>query len=118
MRPDWDSYFFRIAAEVATRATCPRASIGAVIVNPRNHRLLATGYNGAAAGESHCTEVGCLMLANHCIRATHSEVNAAHQVASGQVNLVAYVVGARGVCSHCARELYAIGVRDVQWRES
>ena len=31
MRPNWDEYFINIAREVARRATCPRASVGAVI---------------------------------------------------------------------------------------
>ena len=31
-RPSWDEYFMQIAHMVATRATCPRRSVGAVIV--------------------------------------------------------------------------------------
>ncbi|MBR5945687.1 deaminase, partial [bacterium] len=31
-RVDWDTYFMNIAREVATRSTCPRKSVGAVIV--------------------------------------------------------------------------------------
>lgn len=117
-RPSWDDYFFDVAAVVSTRATCPRAAIGCVIVNPRNHRILGTGYNGAAAGEAHCAEVGCLILADHCIRATHAEVNAARQVTTAERDLVAYVVGPRDVCSHCACSLYACGVRDVRIRSA
>lgn len=115
-RPAWDEYFFEVATVVSSRATCPRASIGCVIVDPRTHRILATGYNGAGAGEAHCADVGCTILADHCIRAVHAEVNAARQVQAGTRNLVAYVVGPRPICSHCARELYAAGVRDVRWR--
>ena len=59
IRPDWDTYFLSLAKAVATRSTCPRASVGAVIV--KDKRVLATGYNGAPLGEPHCTEVGCLM---------------------------------------------------------
>ena len=57
MRPGWDEYFMEIARTVATRATCPRASVGAVLV--RDHRILTTGYNGAPRHVAHCTEVGC-----------------------------------------------------------
>ena len=74
MRPDWDTYFLNIAKEVASRASCPRASVGAVIV--RNHRILSTGYNGAPAGQEQCDEVGCLVVDNHCQRAIHAETNA------------------------------------------
>lgn len=78
-RPNWDEYFISIAKEVARRATCPRASVGAVIV--RNHRIISTGYNGAAIGEPHCYDHGCIIENGHCQRATHAEVNAIGQAA-------------------------------------
>ncbi|KFB66070.1 MAG: deoxycytidylate deaminase [Candidatus Accumulibacter vicinus] len=53
MRPDHATYFIRMAALVATRATCLRRAVGAVLVNSRRH-VLATGYNGVAAGRPHC----------------------------------------------------------------
>ncbi len=53
MRPDHDTYFTRMAALVATRATCLRRAVGAVLVNSRRH-VIATGYNGVAAGRPHC----------------------------------------------------------------
>jgi len=73
-RPSWDEYFLSIAEEVAARSTCPRASVGAVVV--RDNRILATGYNGSLPGEPHCTEVGCLMENDHCERTIHAETNA------------------------------------------
>jgi len=78
-RPIWDTYFINIAAEVAQRATCPRAQVGAVIV--KDHRIISTGYNGAPAGEPHCIDVGCFMENGHCQRAIHAEVNAVCQAA-------------------------------------
>lgn len=54
MRPGWDTYFLDIAECVSRRATCPRASIGAVFVDAR-HRIVATGYNGSPPGRPHCT---------------------------------------------------------------
>ena len=77
IRPDWDTYFMNIANEVSKRSTCPRASVGAVIV--KDNRILSTGYNGAPAGEAHCTEVGCLIVNNHCERTIHAETNAVVQ---------------------------------------
>lgn len=73
-RPNWDLYFIRIAKEVASRSTCPRAAVGAVIV--RDNKILATGYNGAPAGEPHCTDVGCMVVDEHCVRTIHAEENA------------------------------------------
>lgn len=117
-RPDREDFWFSIAATYASMATCPRASIGCVIVNPTSKRQVGAGYNGAPSGGAHCVDVGCEMMtgADHCIRAVHAEVNAAGQVVTGVRNLVAYVVGGRDVCSHCARELYAVGVREIKTR--
>jgi dCMP deaminase len=115
-RQSRDEFWFGIAATYATMATCPRASIGCVIMNPATKRQVGAGYNGAPAGSAHCTDVGCLMIegADHCVRSTHAEINACQQVSQGMRNLVAYVVGGRDVCSHCTRELYAVGVRKVK----
>lgn len=55
MRPTVDEYFMDAARLVASRSTCVRRSVGCVLVNARNH-VLATGYNGVAAGEAHCNE--------------------------------------------------------------
>ncbi len=84
-RPDWDTYFMNIAKEVASRSTCPRASVGAVIV--KDNRILSTGYNGAPSGEPHCLEVGCLIINNHCERTIHAETNAVVQAAKYGVNI-------------------------------
>lgn len=53
MRPSKDSYFLEMAKLVASRSTCLRRSVGCVLVSARGH-VLATGYNGVAAGQAHC----------------------------------------------------------------
>jgi dCMP deaminase len=58
IRPEWDTYFMRIAAVVAERSSCLRRAVGAILV--RDKRLLSTGYNGAPAGIRHCGEDGVL----------------------------------------------------------
>lgn len=55
MRPTKDEYFLQMATLVASRATCFRRAVGCVLVNERGH-VLATGYNGVAAGQPHCNE--------------------------------------------------------------
>ena len=78
-RPNWVNYFINIAAEVAQRATCPRAKVGAIIV--RGTRIISTGYNGAPTNEPHCIDEGCIVENGHCQRAIHAEVNAVCQAA-------------------------------------
>ena len=98
-----------VARTVATRATCPRASVGAVLV--RDHRILTTGYNGAPRNVSHCTEVGCELVAGHCVRSTHAEANAVVQGALHGVQLegaTAYCT--HQPCVHCAKLLISAGL--------
>lgn len=78
-RPALDQYFMNIAKVVATRATCDRAHIGAVLV--KDKYLISTGYNGAPHGLNHCDEIGHLMENDHCVRTTHGEQNAIIQAA-------------------------------------
>lgn len=79
MRKSWDDYFLSIAKEVATRSTCDRKMVGAVLV--RDRVILATGYNGSVRGTPHCDEAGHLMENDHCIRTIHAEQNAIVQAA-------------------------------------
>ena len=119
MRPNWNLYFMRIAREVAQRATCPRAKCGTVIIDPRTHIILSTGYNGSPSGEPHCIDVGCLMEDKHCQRALHSEVNAVAHAAIKGISIDgshAYVYGNRAdgdvkhVCRECAKILKAANI--------
>ncbi|MBK7581733.1 MAG: dCMP deaminase family protein [Myxococcales bacterium] len=78
-RASWDEYFMAIAREVATRSTCERKHVGAVIV--REKMILATGYNGSIRGLPHCDDEGHLMEDGHCVRTVHAEANAIVQAA-------------------------------------
>jgi dCMP deaminase len=79
VRVSWDRYFMNLAVQAATRSTCPRKAVGAVVV--RDKAVLATGYNGSIRGLEHCFEVGCLMDNDHCVRTVHAEANAILQAA-------------------------------------
>jgi dCMP deaminase len=74
-----------IATQVATRATCDRKHVGAVIVRERS--ILATGYNGSVRGLEHCDEVGHMIEDNHCVRTIHAEANAIVQAARNGVRI-------------------------------
>lgn len=106
----------QIARTVATRATCPRASVGCVIV--RERRILTTGYNGAPRGVVHCTEVGCILREDHCVRATHAEANAAIQGALHGIALQ----GAMAYCTHqpcvgCSKLLISAGIVKIVYQD-
>jgi len=79
MRPDWDSYFMKIAYAVSERSTCDRAFVGCVLVLDK--RILTTGFNGSPAGQPHCDEIGHLLVEGHCVRTIHAETNAIIQAA-------------------------------------
>src|SRR6185437_6204411 len=87
VRASWDEYFMNIAREVATRSTCDRKFVGAVIVRDRS--ILATGYNGSIRGLAHCDEEGHLMEEGHCVRTVHAEANAIVQAARNGVRIEA-----------------------------
>lgn len=58
MRPSWDEYFMNITKVIASRSTCLRRKVGALLV--KDNHILASGYNGAPSGLKHCLEIGCL----------------------------------------------------------
>lgn len=111
-RPPWDDYFMNIARQVAMRSTCPRAAVGAVIVKDR--RILTTGYNGSPMGLPHCSDVGCLIVDNHCVRTLHAEQNAIIQAALHGVSVnegTIYVT--HQPCLNCAKMIINAGIRRV-----
>lgn len=82
VRPSWDEYFLRMALAVASRGTCDRKRVGAVLV--RDKAVLATGYNGSIRRAAHCDDVGHMMVGGHCVRTVHAEANAiAHAARHG-----------------------------------
>jgi dCMP deaminase len=119
-RPSWDDYFMEIATVVATRSTCLRRQVGAVIVKDR--RILSTGYNGAPAGLRHCLEVGCLRESmgvpsgekHELCRGLHAEQNAVIQAALHGVSMAGSTVySTHKPCSLCAKILINAGVTDI-----
>ena len=82
-RASWDEYFMNIARVVATRATCDRKHVGAVLV--RDKTILSTGYNGSIRGLGHCSEEGHMMEDGHCVATVHAEANAIIQAAKNGV---------------------------------
>ncbi len=115
-RTSWDEYFMNIAREVATRATCDRKHVGAVIV--RDRCILATGYNGSVRGLEHCDEVGHMMEEGHCVRTIHAEANAIIQAARHGTSIEgAGIYITASPCWSCFRMIANAGVLRIVFGE-
>ncbi|MDR3587931.1 MAG: dCMP deaminase family protein [Desulfosporosinus sp.] len=110
MRKNWDLYFLDVAYQVASRSTCPRRSVGAVIV--KDKRIKGTGYNGSAAGLPHCTDEGCLIINDHCVRTIHAEVNALLECSPEErSDATIYITDLP--CAECSKLIISSGIRRV-----
>lgn len=115
-RVSWDRYFMNLAVEAATRSTCPRKAVGAVIV--RDRAILATGYNGSLRGLEHCTDIGCLMENEHCVRTVHAEANAILQAARHGVGIDgADIYVTASPCWNCFKLIANSGIRRILYGE-
>jgi dCMP deaminase len=115
-RVSWDRYFMNLAVQAATRSTCPRKHVGAVIV--RDKSILSTGYNGSIRGAPHCDEVGCLMDNGHCVRTVHAEANALVQAARNGVRLEgAHIYVTASPCFNCFKLIANAGLSTVHYGE-
>jgi len=119
-RPSWDEYFMSFARLAATRSSCLRRRVGAVIVIDR--RVVATGYNGAPAGVRHCGETGCLReklnvpsgTRHELCRGLHAEQNAIIQAAVHGVSTQGGTLFCTNLpCIICAKMLINAGIREV-----
>ncbi len=113
-----------IANLVASRSTCSRRQVGAVMVKGKN--ILATGYNGTPTGITHCSVTGCLRdqlkvpsgERHELCRGLHAEQNAIIQAAKHGIN----IDGATLYCTHspciiCSKMLINAGVKNIVYRE-
>jgi dCMP deaminase len=115
-RASWDEYFMNIAREVATRSTCDRKFVGAVIV--RDKIILATGYNGSIRGLPHCDEEGHLMEDGHCVRTVHAEANAIVQAARSGVSIEGgSITITASPCWGCFRLIANAGIKRIVFGE-
>lgn len=121
-RPDWDEYFMDIARKVATRSTCLRRRVGAVLV--KDKRILTTGYNGPPAGLEHCEE--CLRdkmdvpsgQRMELSRAIHAEQNTLVQAARHGINVYgATLYCTTEPCFTCTKMLINAGIKKIVFLE-
>lgn len=119
-RPSWDQYFIEIARLVATRSTCLRRKVGAVVVKERH--ILATGYNGTPKGITHCEAEGCLREKlkvlpgerHELCRGLHAEQNALLQAALYGISLKDSIFYCTNQpCIICAKMLINAGIKEI-----
>ena len=99
-----------ITGLAATRATCPRLRVGAIIV--KDKRILSTGYNGSPKGFPHCDDIGCLIVKGHCVRTIHAEKNAISQAAKGGTEIKgADMYSLYFPCLGCMKDITSDGIK-------
>lgn len=123
-RPSWDEYFMDITRRVATRSTCLRRAVGAILVHDK--RIIASGYNGGPSGLAHCLDIGCLReklgipsgQQHELCRGIHAEQNAIIQAARYGVSIEGSVLYCTTQpCTQCTKMLINAGITEIVYAE-
>lgn len=119
-RPSIDNYFMDIAKKVATRSTCNRHDVGAVIVG--DNKIISTGYNGAPKGLEHCIDIGCARegvpsgMSYETCRAVHAEQNAIIQGSPEKMDgSTIYIT--HQPCTLCSKMIINAGIKRVVYEK-
>lgn len=124
LRPSWPEYFMAITKLVATRSTCLRRHVGAILV--KDKRILASGYNGAPSGLKHCEEVGCLRAdssipsgeRHELCRGLHAEQNAIIQAANHGISIKGSILYCTNKpCVICTKMIINAGIKKIYYEE-
>lgn len=120
-RPGRDAYFLALARVAATRGTCARRRVGAVLVSRVGH-VLATGYNGVPMDSPHCRGgvpcPGAAAPAGEGLAecdAIHAEMNALLQCQDVWAIEACYVTASP--CVFCVRLLLNTACRRIVYAE-
>lgn len=122
-RPSWNEYFMAITDLVASRSTCLRRKVGAVLV--KDKRILCSGYNGAPSQVPHCRETGCLREQrkvpsgekHELCRGVHAEQNVIIQAAYHGISVAgADLYCTTRPCSICAKMIINVGIKRVYFK--
>ncbi|MBI2820595.1 MAG: AAA family ATPase [Acidobacteria bacterium] len=123
-RPDWDSYFMKIAQVTALRSNCIKRKVAAIIVKDR--RVISSGYNGTPRGTRNCYEGGCPRCSGmaasgealeECL-CSHGEENAITQAAYHGVSVKgATLYTTFAPCLLCTKMIINSGIAEVVYNE-
>jgi dCMP deaminase len=106
----------KLAITIASRATCDRKRVGALIV--RDRIILSTGYNGSMRSLPHCDDVGHTMEEGHCITTVHAESNAIAQAARMGIKLEgSSLYTTASPCWTCFKLIVQAGIQEIYYGE-
>ncbi|KDQ63206.1 hypothetical protein JAAARDRAFT_119158 [Jaapia argillacea MUCL 33604] len=116
VRPHWDTYFMTLASLASHRSNCMKRRVGAILV--RNHRIVATGYNGTPRGVKNCKDGGCPRCnsgakeADECL-CLHAEENALLEAGRERVGEGSVLYCNTCPCLKCTIKIIQTGVKEV-----
>lgn len=119
-RPSWHQYFMEMAFLAATRSTCLRRKVGAILV--LDNQIVSTGYNGSPKHVRHCSQTGCLRAKlnvpsgekHELCRGVHAEQNAVIQAAVNGTSMKGAVMYCTNQpCIICSKILINAEIRTI-----
>lgn len=122
LRPDWDTYFMRLATLAASRSNCMKRRVGCVIV--RDFRVIATGYNGTPRHLTNCFNGGCPRCNQgdsrnlHTCLCLHAEENALLEAGRDRVGSNATLYCDTCPCLTCSVKIVQTGITEVVYSQS
>ncbi|QLL34570.1 hypothetical protein HG536_0G04320 [Torulaspora globosa] len=122
LRPDWDSYFMKLATLAASRSNCMKRKVGCVIV--RDRRVIATGYNGTPRHLKNCFNGGCPRCnggdshALHTCLCLHAEENALLEAGRDRVGTNAILYCDTCPCLTCSVKIVQTGITEVVYSQT
>lgn len=122
LRPDWDTYFMKLATLAASRSNCMKRRVGCVIV--RDHRVIATGYNGTPRHLTNCFNGGCPRCNSgdsnslHSCLCLHAEENALLEAGRDRVGPNGILYCDTCPCLTCSVKIVQTGITEVVYSQS
>jgi len=117
-RPSLDKVMLGCAHLLALRGTCRKRQVGCVLIDINGH-ILSTGYNGTAAGLSHCIDVPCGGVGkpngSDSCQGIHAELNALLRCADVSKIYTTYVTVLP--CNNCMKTLLNTGCKRIVYAE-
>jgi len=125
IRPAWDEYFMGMLDRIASRSTCLRRKVGAILT--KDNRIIATGYNGQPPEIAHCIDLGVCRRKelntpsgqrHEICRAIHAEENALLQASYFGISAKGSTLYVKCTpCSYCTKSILSAGISRVVYEE-